>query len=526
MRERRLDAVGGVVAQRQRDGAGGRDGAVVGEARTVLGERRHQLRLHLGDLLHVAAVAGVQDAARHLVAHLVAILLELGALAHHPRGDLVVLVECRSHALLAGEFQGLLPALDGQVAAHLLGEGQRLGRAVGDLEHGQGGAQAQEAHAVATLGLDLAALARQRQAADLHHVVEHAGEDRHHLAVALPVEAGLLAEGVDDEAGQVDRAEQAGALRRQRLLPAGVGGADLLTEPVVVHPVDLIDQDEARLGEVVGRLHDGVPQLAGLDHLDDAAGHAALGVDGVALFHHRPVAVEQLALVDVLLLALVEREGQRPVGVLLHRFHELVGDQQAEVELAQAPRLALGLDELAHVGVTDIEGAHLGAAAPAGGGHREAHLVVDIHERQGAVGAGPGAEHEGALVAQGGEVVADAAARLEGHAGIHHRVEDVVHGVADGARHRAVDQAHRRLVGLGAGVGHDAPGGDGPVLQRPAELRQPLVGLVAFHRGQGTGHPLPGGGNVLVHGLAVAVLEAVLGIPDVAGGGLQGHLVG
>ena len=193
------------------------------------------------------------------------------------------------------------------------------------------------------------------------------------------------------------------------MLTAGVGRANLLAEPVVVHAVDLVDQDEPRLGKVIGRAHDGVPQHAGADALDDAAGHAALGIDGVAFLDHRPVAVDDLVGADILGLARVQREGQRPFGVVLYRLHELVGDQQAEIELAQPPRFTLGLDELAHIRMTDVEGAHLRAAAAACRGHREAHLVVDIHERQRTVGARPGAEHERALVAQGGELITDAA---------------------------------------------------------------------------------------------------------------------
>src|SRR3546814_2065755 len=67
--EARLDAVAGVVGQRQRDGAGGGDGAVVGEAGAGLGQFFDQFRGHGGDLLHVAAVARVQLLALDLLAH-------------------------------------------------------------------------------------------------------------------------------------------------------------------------------------------------------------------------------------------------------------------------------------------------------------------------------------------------------------------------------------------------------------------------------------------------------------------------
>src|SRR2546430_11310366 len=51
VRERRLDAVRGIVGERQRDRAGGGDGGVVREARAGLGELVHQLRRHLRDAL-------------------------------------------------------------------------------------------------------------------------------------------------------------------------------------------------------------------------------------------------------------------------------------------------------------------------------------------------------------------------------------------------------------------------------------------------------------------------------------------
>ena len=128
---------------------------------------------------------------------------------------------------------------------------------------------------MATLGGDLLALLGQRQLVYLHHVVEHAGEDGHHLAKRGPVEGGLLGEGIAHEGGQVDRAQQTGPMGRQRLFTAGVGGTDLFAEPVVVHLVHLVDQDETGLRIVVGRGHDDVPQLARGQGLVDLAGHLA-----------------------------------------------------------------------------------------------------------------------------------------------------------------------------------------------------------------------------------------------------------
>ena len=59
---------------------------------------------------------------------------------------------------------------------------------------------------MAALGCDLLALLGQWQLVDLHHVVEHAGEDSHHLAKRLPIESRFFGKGVAHKLGQIDRA--------------------------------------------------------------------------------------------------------------------------------------------------------------------------------------------------------------------------------------------------------------------------------------------------------------------------------
>ncbi|MNF47647.1 hypothetical protein D3C84_288540 [compost metagenome] len=310
---------------------------------------------------------------------------------------------------------------------------------------------------------------------------------------------------------------------------ARVGRPDRLAPPVVVQLVDPVDEDEAGLGEVVGGDHDHVPQVPGLDAAVDLAGHQAVLARYVAVVH-RPVAPDHLGRVmEVQLVPFlgVHRVEQRPFGVVLHRVHEGIADQQAEVELAQAAVLALGADELAHIRVADVEGAHLGATAAAGGAHGEAHLVVDIHERQRPAGLGTGAGNVGAVRAQGAEFVTDAATGLEGEPGFMDLAEDVVHGVEDGAGDRAVDGRGGRLEVLGAGVGDDPPGRHRAVAQGPEEAFVPVFAGrgVGLHFGQGAGNALPGGVRGDVDRRAVLVLEAVLAVPDVLRRRLQGDAV-
>src|SRR5262245_12749435 len=102
-----------------------------------------------------------------------------------------------------------------------------------------------------SLAMNFLALTAERQAVHLHHVVEHAREGLHDASELFPIELRRIAERMAYEAREIDRAQQARTIRRQRLLAAGVGGADVLAEPVVVHFIDAIDQHEPRLREVV-----------------------------------------------------------------------------------------------------------------------------------------------------------------------------------------------------------------------------------------------------------------------------------
>ena len=258
--------------------------------------------------------------------------------------------------------------------------------------------------------------------------------------------------------------------------------------------------------------------------VDLAGDQAVFAVDVVLV--GRPFAPDDLARVidvDLVLLLDVHWEHQRPVQVVFHRVHEAVGDQQAEVELAQAAVLALGADELLGVRMADVEGAHLRAAAAAGAGDGETHLVVDVHERQRAAGVRAGAGDIGVARTQGAELVADAATGLQGEAGLVHLLQDVVHRIVDGARNGAVDRAGGRLVRQRAGVGGDAAGGDGPAAQRPQETLVPVAAQLVggLHVGQRARHALVGLVDAAVDRLAGLGLQAILLVPDVPRGGLQ-----
>ena len=501
----------------------------MGEARALLGQCLDQLRRVFGELLHVTGVFGVQHAPRHLVADLVTVLGHFRALAQHFSGHFKSFREQRRRPLFLGQIQRHFPANQRHLPRNLFGEYAGFGAAIAQLEQGQCRAEPEETHAVAALALDFVTLLRQRQTVDLHHVVQHAGEHAYHFTVFVPVEARVGAERVDDEMGEVDRAQQAGAIGRQRLLAAGIGRANRFAPPVVVQLVDPVDKNEARLGVIVGGDHDHVPQMSRLDSPVDLAGHQSVVAHDVAVMA-RPFAPQHLLGVGQIQLGFflqVQRKDQRPIRVGFYRLHEFVGDQQAEVELPQPAVFAFGADEFAHVRMTDIKGAHLRTPAPAGRADGKAHLVEDIHERQRAAGMRASAGHKGAARAQGAEFVTDAAAGLERQASLMDLAENVVHRVGDGAGNGAVDRRGGRFVVLRASVGDDPPGGDGAIAQRPEKLLIPeLVGFRMFDISECPRDPLPGVIDAVVDGAAIFAGQPVFLRPDVFGGHLQGYFRG
>jgi hypothetical protein len=160
----------------------------------------------------------------------------------------------------------------------------------------------------------------ERPVRGVEHVVEHADRGSMVLPKADEVEAGLVAEGVLDEQGQVDRAQAAAAVGRQGLLGAGVGGLDGLAVVKVVVLVHAVEEQDARLGVVVGGAHDLLPQVTG----------AHLAVDPLAV-----VALVGAGRLDVAGgLGLV---GQLDVAIGFDGLHEGVGHAMETLKLVRSP---------------------------------------------------------------------------------------------------------------------------------------------------------------------------------------------
>ena len=371
-----------------------------------------------------------------------------------------------------------------------------------------------------TLVFDLLALTVEGQTVDLYHVVQHTGEYSHNFCVLVPVEIGFRGKGVAHKLGQVHRAEQAAAVRGQGLLTAGVGGADIFTEPVVIALVDLVDQDKARLRVVISGRHNGVPQLLGANSFVDATGNQSIFIGGIGLCG-REVLPDNIVTVEVetaLDLFAAHREGQIPGAVSANRFDELFGNQQRQVELAQATVFALGADKVKYIRVTDIEGCHLRTAAATGRGDGETHLVVDIHkgERAGSVGTGTG--DIGPFGTQCREFIADTATGFKGQASFQVAFENTLHGVGNNTGHSTVNSRGGRLVGLGAGIGDNTTGRDSTVLECPYKAFFPLGAfLFGFNIGECFGNALVGCIDICIYGFLLLVFESVFFIPDVEG---------
>ena len=106
---------------------------------------------------------------------------------------------------------------------------------------------------------DLNGLGLQGQPMNFYHVVKHTGKNSHNLPKLLPIKGRFGREWIFYKSGQIDRTQQTGSMRWQGLFTTRIGGTHFLTKPVVVHLIDLVDENKTRLGVVKVGTHDQVP---------------------------------------------------------------------------------------------------------------------------------------------------------------------------------------------------------------------------------------------------------------------------
>ena len=358
---------------------------------------------------------------------------------------------------------------------------QAARRTIADLAEDQRVGQARDAQPDAALGLGFGILRIQRKARHVDGIVHHphgAGDQPFQLR---HVQRGSVFERVAHQLGQVDRPQQAGAIRRQGLFAAGIGGGDAFAIAQIVGVVDAVDEDHARLGVIIGRAHHALPQGFRLD----GAIHLAA-------------------------------ELQVPVGIGLHRRHEGITDQNRQVEIGQPPRRALGGDEILDIGMIDAQRRHHRAAPRSGAHDGAAHRVPHIHERHGARGVRPHALHQRALGPQGGKVVADAAALLERQRRFAQGAENSLHGIFDRAHHKTVEQRD----GAARAGARQNPSRRKEFVTRQrlgefARARGALFGR--FGLGQRQRHAGPAFRHVAVQRGAIRRFQPVFQVPDLRG---------
>ncbi len=262
--------------------------------------------------------------------------------------------------------------------------------------------------------------------------------------------SGFSREGLRDELRQIDGAEETGAIGRQRLLAAGIRRPDLLAIAEIVGGVDAIDENHARLGIIVGRAHDALPQRPRLHRAIDFA---------------------------------VEHE--IPRRVRFHRLHEGVRDEHRDVEIAQPQRIRLGVNEKLDIGMRAVKRAHHGPAPGASRHNGAAHGVPHIHEAHRPRSIGADAFDQRALGTQRREIMADAAALLHRQRRFAHILENGPEVVLDAAHDEAIEEGdlaaragpcQNAPTGKKAEVGHRIIEAPGPLLLGALALLQTSSG--------------------------------------------------
>ena len=182
----------------------------------------------------------------------------------------------------------------------------------------------------------------------VNHIVQEPNRVTHRLAQIIPRDVAFAY-----ELRQIDRAEVAYAKAGQRLLAARVCATEItrIVVPRVRHPVCAFDEKHARFSRSPCRLDDRIPDSAGLHRLvhDDSLARCLPFVE---------VAVPRLPIVGISVIG----ENQIPVCIRVHRVHELVADPDRDIRIGNLSHLALGGNELDHVGVPAVQYQHQGAS--------------------------------------------------------------------------------------------------------------------------------------------------------------------
>ena len=155
------------------------------------------------------------------------------------RGQVQLFVEQRERGFLGSQLSRCGVGLVAHDLCDLRAHRARCLGVIAQAEHNQRIAEAGEAQTNAALVHRFDVLLRQRPLGDLEHVVEHADRRPYDFAEGFEIEARLGGERVGHEAGQVDAAEAAAAVRGKRLFAAIVNIEAIGIESVHVRDADV-----------------------------------------------------------------------------------------------------------------------------------------------------------------------------------------------------------------------------------------------------------------------------------------------
>lgn len=103
------------------------------------------------------------------------------------------------------------------------------------------------------------------------------------------------------------------------MLAAGIGGGNLLGIPEVVVGIDVVEEQNARLGKIIGRPHDGVPERA----------------RRLALIDPQPIFTTMGSSLYLCIAGAGDME-QLPFGIVPDRLHEGVAHADRDIEIVPA----------------------------------------------------------------------------------------------------------------------------------------------------------------------------------------------
>ena len=161
--------------------------------------------------------------------------------------------------------------------------------------------------------------------------------------------------------GQVDRTQAAVFIRAKPLLPAGVGGLQLIEMGNGVVAVGRIQKQDPRLTVVVSGSNNFVEQFRRIHFLPN--------------------------LITV-------RVYQFKFPVIIHRPHELIRCSNRDVEVGDISLLLFAVDEKPHIGMGNLENGHVGPTADASLGDHSKRGIIRFQKADRAGGTPPGALHK------------------------------------------------------------------------------------------------------------------------------------